>query len=345
MKQKRIVIACLDEEYIQSLEYKLTEAFGVENRIEFITDYEYFREFIAEPQDIDILLIQAELYREAEGRQSFREVYLLTEDEDDIRLQRGSKKYVYKYSSIRRMLDAMDGYGAMNQGVGGQENTKLVSVYSVNGGCGKTTAALGIAAAFAADGFKVLYMNSECFQDYRLLLEEKDVMPNEIGYRYALDSEGILEEMLSYVKKDGFEYFPPFSKPLASYQITFEALLKQAEAICRKRRYDYLILELSREMDGKKMEALQKSDRIVLVTKQDELSVAKLELLTAELTELAGQCVLLCNHYTSEKEDCLKDSSAAARYAVSEYVEEWGQLSLKNIKENSVFKRTAVAIR
>ena len=344
MKQKRIVIVCLDDEYVQSLEYKLTEAFGADNRVEFITDYEYFREFFGGFQEIDLLLIQEELHREAMVGQNPKEVYLLTEDEDTAGLKKGGQKYIYKYSSIRKMMDTMDAHYLDRQGAKGQENTKLVSVYSVNGGSGKTTASLGIATALAADGFKVLYMNTECFQDYRLLLGDRDVMPNEIGYRYALDSERFFQEMSAYIKQDGFEYFPPFIKPLASYQITPEAIFKQVEAICKQKKYDYLILELSPEMNQKKMEILQKSDRLVLVTLQSAHAVEKLQLLTDELTELSGQCVLLCNHFDSEKEDHLKESGAAKRYAISEYVMEQ-EMSLLNIRERQLFKKTAVAIR
>lgn len=344
MKQKRIVIVCLDEEYIQSLEYKLTEAFGADNRVEFITDYEYFRDFLGSFQEIDLLLVQEDLYREAVAGQSLKEVYLLTENEDKAGLEKGGQRYIYKYSSIRKMLDVMDAHFQDRPGAGGQENTKLVSVYSVNGGSGKTTVSVGIAAALAADGFKVLYMNSECFQDYRLLLGDRDVMPNEIGYRYALDSERIFQEMSAYMKQDAFEYFPPFRKPLASYQITPEAIFKQVEEICKQKKYDYLILELSSEMNQKKMEILKKSARIVLVTLQHAHAVEKLQLLTDELTELPGQCVLLCNRFDAGKEDCLKDSSAAKRYEISEYVTEQ-EVSLQDIRRKQLFKRTAVAIR
>lgn len=344
MKQKRIVIVCLDEEYIQSLEYKLAEVFGAENRVEFITDYEYFREFLESFQEIDLLLIQEELYREATAGQSLKDVYLLTEDENKTGLEKEGRRYLYKYSSIRRMIDVMAAHFRDRPGAGGQENTKLVSVYSVNGGSGKTAASLGIAAALAADGFKVLYMNSECFQDYRLFLGEKDVMPNEIGYRYAMESGKLFEEMSAYLKQDGFEYFPPFIKPLASYQITPDSIFKQVEEICGRKKYDYLILELSPEMDQKKMEILKKSARIVLVTLQNAHAVAKLQLLTDELAELPGQCVLLCNRFDSGKEDCLKDSSAAKRYEISEYVTEQ-EMSLQDIRRKQLFKRTAVAIR
>ncbi len=344
MKQNRIVIVCLDEEYIQSLEYKLTEAMGTNNSVEFITKYECFREFIAYLQEVDLLLVQEELYQEAIARQSFRKVYILTENEQMAELEKGNKKYIYKYSSIRKMMDAMDAHDLTGHEGKTQEDTKLVSVYSVNGGSGKTTAAVGIAAALASDGYKVLYMSSECFQDYQLLLEEEAVMPNEIGYRYALDSEQILPEMLEHIRQKGFEYFPPFVKPLASYKITPKAVFRQAEAICAQKRYDYLILELSPEMDQEKMEILMKSDRIVLVTLQDAKAVAKLQLLTDELTELSGQCVLLCNRFHPEEENHLEESSAAKRYAVSEYVEEQ-EANLRCICERQLFRKTSVAIR
>lgn len=348
MKQQKIVVICMDEEYISSIEYKLTEAFGQKAEFEYISNYQYFKKYMQEPQDIDILLIQMELYQEIIDKQNCPNIYLLTEDEEVVKRGGAQEncRIIYQYASIRSMIDSLDSSILRAEEGKTQASTKLVSVFSVNGGSGKTTTALGLSGALARDGFKVLYLNTECLQDYQLFIQNMEYLPDSIGYQCVMDCERAAEMMLSKVRRNGFEYIPPFSKALASYQITIQSVVRIMEYIQKKNIYDYIVMELSQEMQPEKMNLLQKSDRIVIVTTQEEQAVAKLGLFFNGITEWRGQCFLICNHYKKERKDYLTNSGISLKYSICEYIEEQTEpITLKSLALTNLYDKTAVAVR
>lgn len=342
-----MLVVCQDEEYLKSIEYKLAEALSEKTNISYISDYECLKIYNTQPKDIDILLIEEELYKEVISRQNCKSVYLLLEDQNKVERQEsiGNNNVVYKYSSIRVIIDKIDGNLLQHTKNVSNANTKIVSVYSPIGGSGKTTVAVGLANQLGMKGYKVLYISTEALSDFRFILNETEYMPEQMGYKCSTQEEKAAEELLMHVKKSGFEFLLPWKRMLPAYGIKPQQLMKIATYIQKKNIYDHIVVELSSEIQEEKLNFLNESDRVVLVTKQDKKSVEKLKQFMTNVVEWNGMGLIVCNFYENEKENFLVGEQDILRYTVCEYVEKMmEEPQLQRMADMHVLEKTAVAV-
>lgn len=342
-----MLVVCQDEKYLKSIEYRLAEALADKVDISYISDYECLKVYNTKPKDIDILLIEEKLYKEVISRQNCKNVYLLVEDENiaDGQEKAGNKNIIYKYSSIRVIIDKIDSRLLQNRQSTTNMNTKLVSVYSPAGGCGKTTVSVGLANQLGMKGYKVLYLSTEALQDYQTILDDTEYMPEQAGYQCGMQAERAVEEMLKYIKKSEFEYFPAWKRMLPAYGIGTEHLLNIAAHIQKKNIYDYIVVELSCEIQEKKLNFLYQSDRVVLVTRQDKKTVEKLKRFMANIVEWKGLGVIVCNFYEKEQMDFLAENQGKLKYAVCEHIEKMDtEPELQIMANMHILEKTAMAV-
>ena len=314
-----MVIICMDDVHLKSIEYLLAEAMVDKADI---SDIECLTQYNAQPKDIDILLIEEKLYQQVISKQNCKNAYMLIEDEKNADLQEkiGNKNVIYKYSSIRSIIDKIDSRLLQNKKNIPNMNTKLISVYSPAGGCGKTTISIALASQLAQKGYKVLYISTEVLQDYQDIIGEDDNMPEQIAYRCKTHPQVAVEEMLRHIKKKDFEYFPTWKRLLPTYGMTSECLMEIATCIQKKNIYDYVVTELSCEIREQKLNFLYQSDRVVIVMRQDKRTVDKLQKLLDNVVEWRGQGVIVCNFYDETKPDYLRNKKLNIRYAVCERI-------------------------
>lgn len=347
-----MLVVCQDEQYLKSIEYRLAQALVDKVDISYISDYECLKIYNTQPKDIDILLIDESLYKEVISRQNCKNIYLLVEDENkaDRQNEVGNNNIIYKYSSIRVIIDKIDSKLLQNRQNTSQASSKVVTVYSPIGGCGKTTVAIGLAYQLGMKGYKVLYLGTESLQDYQKIVGETEYMPEHIGYQCNMQISRAAEEMLKHVKKCEFEYFPAWKRMLPAYGIKIEHLLEVATYIQKKNVYDYIVVELSCEVYEAKLNFMYQSDRIVLVVKQDEESVGKLKQFLSNIVEWKGMGVIVCNFYDNDNEDYLMKSQGKLRYSVCECINKFDSEKfmtnnkLKSIDDLHILEKTAMVV-
>lgn len=342
-----MLVVCLDEKYLKSIEYRLAEELAERVDISFISDNECLKAYNAQPKDIDILMIEENLYQEVISRQNCKNVYLLVDDENNINRQEkaGNRNVVYKYSSIRVIIDKIDGNLLQQRKSTTNMNTTLVSVYSPVGGSGKTTVSVGLANQLGMKGYKVLYINTESLSDYRLILDETEYMPDQVGYQCGMQVERAAEAMLKHVKKNEFEFFPPWKRMLPAYGITTQQLLNIATYIQKKNIYDHIVVELSGEIQEEKLNFLYQSDRVVLVAKQDKKTVEKLKQFMANVVEWKGLGVIVCNFYDATQTNFLTEGQSKLRYTICEYIDRMNEEPELQIMANKhILEKTALAV-
>lgn len=342
-----MLVVCRDEEYIKSIEYRLAEALAEKVDVSFISDYESLKVYNAQPKDIDILMIEEELYEEVISRQDCKSVYLLVDDENIVNRQEnaGNSNFVYKYSSIRVIIDKIGGTLLQQRENTTNMNTKLISVYSPIGGSGKTTVAVGLANQLGMKQYKVLYINTEPLSDYRLILNEAEYMPEQVGYQCGMQEEKAAEEMLKHVKKKEFEYFLPWKRMLPAYGIDAKQLMKIATYIQKKNIYDHIVIELSGEIQEEKLNFLYESDRVVLVAKQDKKTVEKLKQFMGNVVEWKGLGVIVCNFYDAVKENFLIEAQGKLKYSICEYIDSMNEEpELQMMTDLHILEKTALAV-
>ncbi len=343
MSKKKIVFVCFDEDYITALEYKMAEIVGQNAEIEFITDCKFYTQYMSVPKRIDILVVPENMGQLITNKSNIGKIYYLTEE--NVENNKESEDLVYKYGSVRYLVEKIDGKIFENTNKEGKKGTKVVSVFSVGGGCGKTTAALAVAHNLHKKGNRVLYVSTQPMQDYQFVIPNCEKLSSEFSYQCTINIKNALKLLLREIKTEGFDYIPAFNKIPSTYQVTFETYVDMIEFINQKNMYDYIIVELSNSISTKKNSFMHNCYRTLIVTTQEETAVKKLENFLESMAGFTDKVTILCNRVKTTRTNYLEVSPLVSTYEISEYVSEGETgISFQTIKDYHCFNRTTVCL-
>lgn len=86
---------------------------------------------------------------------------------------------------------------------------------------------------------------------------------------------------------------PPFKNLPVSYQMKFSVYSQIVDYLRDKNIYDYIVVELSSELEADKLVFLKNCDWKVLLTTQDKIAVGKLEALLSNMLDF-DRNILIC---------------------------------------------------
>ena len=333
-----------DEEYLSALEYRLVEDWADKAEIEVITQLKYFNEFFSQPRNIYLLVINEFLYSEKIQKQNCRHVFILKEDEENNLLIRADKKIrsLYKYSSMKEIYAEIKKDMRVNMEQTPVERTRLYVMYSVCGGSGKTISGLGISSALSDLGKRVLYINSETYQDFGFYLDDKNFASSSLGYAMATGEENLISRMLIELGNEEFDFLRPFEKTPLAYQIEEENYLRLIRKIKELKKYDAIVLEISRDLTKNKLSLLAEADKIIHICLQTEDCAYKMEKLLSNIRGGNEQWIHVCNRYKANEENYLANQVSLGMYTITEYVEEQElPLDLNMIRKKGLYDTTA----
>ncbi len=342
MSKKNIVFVCFDEDYITALEYKMAEIVGQNADIEFITDCKYYTQYMSVPKRIDILVVPENMGELIGNKNNIGKTYYLTEENVE---SNDSGDLIYKYGSVRYLVEKIDEKIFENTGKEGKKGTKVVSVFSVGGGCGKTTVALSVAHNLHKQGNRVLYVSTQPMQDFQFVIPNCGRLSSEFSYQCTINIKNALKLLLREIKTEGFDYIPAFNKIPSTYQVTFETYVDMIDYINQKNMYDYIIVELSNSISTKKNSFMHNCYRTLIVTTQEETAVKKLENFLESMAGFSDKVTILCNRVKTTRTNYLEVSPLVSTYEISEYVSEGEtELGFQTIKDYQCFNRTTVCL-
>lgn len=334
----KLVFVCMDKEYIEAVMGKLASAFGRNHELEFITEISYWETYLQTAADVDFLIIDEAVISEAANVKA-REVFVLTENREAVR-----GKFLYKYFSGAEMAAQMGIQGTIDPKTE-KNKTKVISVYSPGGGSGKTLAALSIAKYLSRQDKKVLYLNTEMLQDFQVYLKSHEYMNDGNGYRIAAGTENGIDLLLEHIKHEEFDFVPAFEKPLFTYHIDFLHFVKLTADLKEKHQYDYLIVELSQEMQAEKMNFICKSDEVVYVCTPNPSAAVRMNQMIGIMSGLKGKGALVCNRVGRGGNSNRFDSGLREKFAFYEEIAECdGDVTLDYCMQNQLFMNTAFSV-
>lgn len=341
MRRRKLVFVCTECEYVNTIEYKLVSFLSTQIEVEFIITSKYINEYFETPRKIDILIISPELYEKLPNKPICTHIHWLLEEEKQS-TENDNCSYIYKYSSVRGMVEKIGSDFISDTATLGSKGTQVVSVFSVVGGSGKTLAALSMAYAMRQEGKKALYISTESIQDFKFFLNCRQYLSPAFEYQCSININRALEGVEKEIQQEDIEYLLPFKRLPLSYQIDFDGYLDILTYIQKKNIYDCILVEVSKEITPGKLSFLQDCDRMVLVTTQEEHAVKQIEELLNNMTSFSIPPIVICNRFKPQVENYLSKSLLMNKCEVSEYINEYEKpIGWEAVKQNALFSKTA----
>ncbi|MCD7981739.1 MAG: AAA family ATPase [Clostridiales bacterium] len=325
MERPRIIIAETDVEYVLPLQQIFVAELFDRADLEIITEREYFEILFSAPQKAEILIVSEDLYDMKLQKHNIAHVFLLSEQEEKGDTAELNVNLIYKYTSIRDIFHVITGKSAdvLQTEAGGKKEAQIVVVTSASGGVGKTTTAVGLAAVLSKNYRRVLYINTDSLQTFRHLLQNHTpITGNDIYSELMHADNGIYGRIRHVIRKELFNYLPPFKAALISLGLGPDVFGKIAASARSSGDFDVVLVDADSSFDENKTKLLELADKVIFVTGQNAASVTATNILIENINGIDNEkYVFLCNNFERDADNALISPQIPLKFGVSEYVE------------------------
>ncbi len=283
MAKPLVVLADPDADYLEPLEVRLFEKLDVHVEVESITDAAYLREFLDKPHDIEALVICEEWLGLGIERQNAGAVIVLTEDENDGRTGRIDVDYLYKYSSLALVYGKLVSTSPRLRRDEAGGKARLLLFYSPQGGSGKTTCALAVAAYLREQYKRVLYVDAEDLQTFGSLLKSAPEASRDMVRALQQMTGNPFENLREFVQSDLFDYLPPVRACLSACGVDPDVYRRFASAACESGEYDCVVVDTDSSLDACKLALISAADVVAVPLVDDRQASSKVGRLLASI--------------------------------------------------------------
>lgn len=342
----KIVFVDFEEEYLMLLVMKFIDKLKDMADMTMITEKEYLHTYLKEPHDIDILIINKELYDPRFERYNINFIFNLVEKNIE-KAEAFQKNEVYKYSSTNEIyarIACLSNLQMRSKEEGAE--SKIIMVYSPIGGCGKTFTSLGIAKALSNLNQKVLYLDAQLCQSFQFFI------PHWVGKAVSkepileIEQERFREVFQNYIDNEGFDYMSTLVNETFLWDMDFEAYIHLLDQIKKLKIYDYIILDMSCEFTQSKAKLMGEVDKVIMVTNQDKMSYLKMSCFLKNIDySHEGKFVFIMNRYDSKETNLFEKGESSIDYEIVEHIKKIPEraegITTNNIGEMMSFQKIA----
>ncbi|RED63024.1 AAA family ATPase [Cohnella lupini] len=191
-----------------------------------------------------------------------------------------SERYpsLFKYQPIHQLLTKakamyLDKHEVVVEQALGNGHTKVVSFYSIVGGCGKTTAAINMSRQLSLGGNKVLYLSLETVSSSPAWF---GTVPNqelaEILYYITSGNKQAASKLEQYRKTDsesGLHYLEPLTHLKEIEDVSREDVRGLLDIIVSSHSYDYVVIDCDSNFHARTIAALEYAHEVMLLLLDD----------------------------------------------------------------------------
>ncbi len=283
--KKKLLLADYDSEYLRELSYYFMEQVP-QFELALFTKEDTLLAYLKGEEPGDVLVLDEQLANE--------KISSLADTMTKIVLSAGGtppkgfsavKKYQKMSDLVNQILMCYAEDHDALEVVRGSSSTQLLAFYSPAGGSGKTTMALGTAAASARMGLHCFYLNLEEIDSVRGLLEQTAGGLSDLFL--ALNTKGMnagirLKASVRQEESAGFDYLSGVESISEYEEIQEENVRELLKMIRSLADYDLVVIDLSSGFGSLTRAALEEADRIVVPFVPQENHIAKLSRFLAE---------------------------------------------------------------
>lgn len=344
MAKPRIIIAEKDKSIVMPLQFKFLKEFFEKVDIEVISDEAYFKEYFSTPQMTDILIISEDFYTPEIQRHNITHTFLMCEDYNEERTGSLNLNCILKYTSIKEIFNEIVNKSSdvLKVDRDTKQETQVVVFYSASGGTGKTTCAMGVCAALTQNFKKVLYLNAARLQVFQNMLQTNTpISMADVYARLATADANIYFDIKHVIRKEMFNYLPPFKAALMSIGLDYSVYEKIILSAKKSGDYDFIIVDSDVVFDEYKASLLNIADKVVLVINQTLSSILATNILVSNINGLSAEkYIFICNNFKENEANSLISPNISLKFTVSEYVENFDNYEM--MKPNDFAKKNSI---
>lgn len=232
---------------------------------------------------IDILLFDPSLYDGQIALSKNTLGVVLYDETSDIPEACSAFSMVSKYQRIsciyKKVLELYADICGNIRIAAGENRMRILAFYSPVGGCGKTTISLAAALRLSWMGYRTFYINMEdiASEGFYLRQSEEKGMSDMVSClgtetNFSMKLQGLLQN-----KTENLYYLNHFSSPNDVYEIKEEEIEMLLDEIGRTGFFDFTVIDMGVSLDSKTIKTFECADKIILIEKQDEIALCKLE--------------------------------------------------------------------
>lgn len=324
MARPRVIIADEDASYIVPLQFKFVTDFFNKIDLEVITDRAYFDDYFSKPQNAEILIVSDELYDSSLQRHNIQNIFVMMEQYDEGGTGDLNVTQLFKYTSIKEIFNEITGKSAeaLNIAAVEKKETQIILVTSAAGGVGKTTVAMGVAACLAQNYKRVLYIEASRLQNFQCFLDNNTpISAPDVYSKLINSSETIYSDIQHVIRKEVFNYIPPFKASLMSVGLDYSVYEKIVASAKNSRAFDYIIIDAESTFDEHKTDLLDLSDKVIVVTKQEYGVVYATNYFVSNIDSLnSDKYIFVCNEFDSDSYNAIISPDINLKFTINEYV-------------------------
>jgi len=341
MSKKSILLVSTDEEYNLNIETKLAMQLSLDAELEIISDPLYLEEYQKKPVKVNLLIVEEKSVSMIGNNLQADKVLLLSEDT----ILRNDNR-ISKFGGAQAIIRTLPA-DLIRSGMLSSRKTHIIDVCSLQGGSGKTAAAICSGIRLAQKGKKVLYVNLEPFQHFYNLLSannERWYMTDKLIHAIAMNPHMAADCALDEIIHDRIDMLPQLKGLTGTYQITFTSLLALVDELAGRQIYDYIIAEFPEGMTSEIQMRLFSSENILVTMLQNKDSVERIKAFSEIMKTLSGQLYIVCGRYDKDRSDDIKEVTQRLGYPICEYIPQFEQYNIESLLAGECYKNTAAAI-
>lgn len=351
MAKPRVIIADEDANYMIALQFKFVTEFFNKIDLEIISDREYFHDFFSKPQNAEILIISDALYDSSIQRHNIPNIFVMMEQYDEGGTGELNVNRLFKYTSIKEIFNEIIGKsaGALYSEETQKRETQIILITSAQGGTGKTTIAMGLAASLSKSYKKVLYINASHLQNFQYLLDNDTTLASAEVYTKLLHpTEHIYEEIKHVIRKENFSYIPAFKAALLSMGMEYSIYEKIAISAKNSIDFDFVILDAESTFDEDKTKLMDIADKVIVVTDQTYHGVQATNGLISNVNGMNSEkYVFICNKFDKNNYNALISTDVPKKFTVNEYIETFlinGKMKCEDFMDNKQIRKVSFLV-
>lgn len=296
MSMFNLVIADGDELYLESLSRFLRSSCPIKLHLNIFTQKEPLLDFLkGDKMKIDVLLAAPEMIPEPSPPERIGSIALLWPDG----VPDGQSLYpcISKYQPADALLNSLmelyaTGSPEFQSFAKANKSVPVLTLFSPQGGTGKSVIALFLSRHFAQMGLRVLYLNLESICSTSFLMAGKAEGLSKLLYYLKGNTKNIALKIDSLKCRDphlNIDYFSPPDSSLELDELTAEDMEKLMLLLKNCHQFDLILADLDSSVNKKSLAILELSESILLGLVQDPMAQYRLDTFTKDIKRIYGE--------------------------------------------------------